>query len=303
MTDPDSYPEKNQGSNRGAAWAEAIARGLEAETAERFPGKGTFSRQPGREVDLAAALQELEGEVNAVEIRFLEGAEGNVLVLVPRREFIRLGRALLDRPVDGDDVLSPEIMSASLGFFGKAMERAALELGRTAGRAVRCGAPELLDPEGNRAAVLPLAPSYESALGLRGALSLDPSAVFAFDLLVQRQLLDSWGRTAAARTAPQPGTRPPSPADHPPSHWNMDLILDVELGVVVSFGQTRMPLRDVLKLGVGSVIELDKGVNDPVAVIVNDKRVATGEVVMVDGNYGVKILEVESTADRIRSLA
>jgi flagellar motor switch protein FliN/FliY len=64
-----------------------------------------------------------------------------------------------------------------------------------------------------------------------------------------------------------------------------------------------MQLRDVLKLGVGSVIELDKGVNDPVAIIVNDKPIATGEVVMVDGNYGVKILCVESTVDRIRSLA
>jgi flagellar motor switch protein FliN/FliY len=63
-----------------------------------------------------------------------------------------------------------------------------------------------------------------------------------------------------------------------------------------------MPLKDVLKLGTGSVIELDKSVNDPVAIIVNHKPIAKGEVVMVEGNYGVRILEVESTADRIRSL-
>jgi flagellar motor switch protein FliN/FliY len=55
-------------------------------------------------------------------------------------------------------------------------------------------------------------------------------------------------------------------------------------------------------LGVGSVIELDKAVNDPVTILVNRKPVARGEVVMVDGNYGVRILEVESTADRIKSL-
>jgi flagellar motor switch protein FliN/FliY len=84
--------------------------------------------------------------------------------------------------------------------------------------------------------------------------------------------------------------------------WNIDLLLDVELPVAVSFGNAEMQLRDVLKLGAGSVIELDKSVNDPVTIMVNRKPIAKGEVVMVDGNYGVRILEVESTADRIRSL-
>jgi flagellar motor switch protein FliN/FliY len=86
------------------------------------------------------------------------------------------------------------------------------------------------------------------------------------------------------------------------SGWNIDLLLDVELPITISFGETEMQLKDVLKLGVGSVIELDKSVNDPVTVIVNQKPIARGEVVMVEGNYGVRILEVESAAERIRSL-
>jgi flagellar motor switch protein FliN len=85
-------------------------------------------------------------------------------------------------------------------------------------------------------------------------------------------------------------------------NWNIDLLLDVELPISVSFGNTEMQLKDVLKLGAGSVIELDKSVNDPVTIIVNHKPIAKGEVVMVEGNYGVRILQVESTADRIRSL-
>jgi flagellar motor switch protein FliN len=85
-------------------------------------------------------------------------------------------------------------------------------------------------------------------------------------------------------------------------NWNIDLLLDVELPISVSFGHSEMLLKDILKLGAGSVIELDKAVNDPVSIIVNQKPIAKGEVVMVDGNYGVRILEVESTADRIRSL-
>jgi flagellar motor switch protein FliN len=85
-------------------------------------------------------------------------------------------------------------------------------------------------------------------------------------------------------------------------NWNIDLLLDVELPISVLFGNSEMPLKDILKLGPGSVIELDKSVNDPVTIIVNHKPIAKGEVVMVDGNYGVRVLDVESTADRIRSL-
>jgi flagellar motor switch protein FliN len=85
-------------------------------------------------------------------------------------------------------------------------------------------------------------------------------------------------------------------------NWNIDLLLDVELPISVLFGNSEMPLKDILKLGAGSVIELDKAVNDPVTIIVNHKPIAKGEVVMVDGNYGVRVLDVESTADRIRSL-
>jgi flagellar motor switch protein FliN len=92
------------------------------------------------------------------------------------------------------------------------------------------------------------------------------------------------------------------PGNSSAGNWNIDLLLDVELPISVSFGSCEMQLKDILKLGTGSVIELDKSVNDPVSIIVNHKPIAKGEVVMVEGNYGVRILEVESTADRIRSL-
>jgi flagellar motor switch protein FliN/FliY len=89
---------------------------------------------------------------------------------------------------------------------------------------------------------------------------------------------------------------------HSGANVNLDLLLDVDLPVSVAFGTAEMTLKDVLHLGTGSVIELNKSVNDPVSIIVNQKPIARGEVVMVDGKYGVRVLEVESTADRIRSL-
>ena len=68
-----------------------------------------------------------------------------------------------------------------------------------------------------------------------------------------------------------------------------DVLLDVSLPVSVSFGRTSLQIREVLKLSTGSIVELNRFVTDPVEVIVNDCVIARGEVVVVDGNYGVRI--------------
>jgi flagellar motor switch protein FliN/FliY len=80
-----------------------------------------------------------------------------------------------------------------------------------------------------------------------------------------------------------------------------DLLLDVALPVSVSFGRTSLQIREVLKLNTGSIVELDRFVSDPVEVIVNDCVIGHGEVVVVDGNYGVRINQLSSRADRLRT--
>lgn len=80
-----------------------------------------------------------------------------------------------------------------------------------------------------------------------------------------------------------------------------DLLLDVSLPVSVSFGKTSLQLREVLKLNTGSIVELDRFVSEPVDVIVNDCVIARGEVVVVDGNYGVRIRQLASREERLRS--
>ncbi len=84
---------------------------------------------------------------------------------------------------------------------------------------------------------------------------------------------------------------------------NIDLLLDVELPITIRIGTTEMRLIDIMRLGLGSIIELEKLVDDPVEVMVNEKLVARGEVVVCDSNFAVRITEVESRADRIKSLA
>jgi flagellar motor switch protein FliN len=80
-----------------------------------------------------------------------------------------------------------------------------------------------------------------------------------------------------------------------------DLLLEVALPIAVSFGRTSLQIREVLKLNTGSIVELDRFVSDPVEVIVNECVIARGEVVVVDGNYGVRISQLASREDRLRS--
>jgi len=76
------------------------------------------------------------------------------------------------------------------------------------------------------------------------------------------------------------------------SRGGMDLIMDVQLQVTVELGRTTLKVRDVLGLGPGAVVELDKHAGEPVDVVVNNKPVARGEVVVIDENFGVRVTEI-----------
>jgi len=91
-----------------------------------------------------------------------------------------------------------------------------------------------------------------------------------------------------------------APPRESPISKTLDLLLDVALPVSVSFGKTSLQIREVLKLNTGSVVELDRLVSEPVEVIVNNCVIARGEVVVVDGNYGVRVVHLASREDRLR---
>ncbi|HEY7335627.1 MAG TPA: flagellar motor switch protein FliN [Bryobacteraceae bacterium] len=87
-----------------------------------------------------------------------------------------------------------------------------------------------------------------------------------------------------------------------PQSKTFDLLLDVEMPLSVSFGRAQMPLKDVLKLTTGSILELDRTISEPVEVIVNNCAIARGEVVVVEGNFGVRIQQVISRQERLTKL-
>jgi flagellar motor switch protein FliN/FliY len=125
-----------------------------------------------------------------------------------------------------------------------------------------------------------------------------------------RTLYVAWSRAleAALQSKPQSQDMTESnPAEGknlalPPKSRTFDLLMEVELPVSVSFGRAQLPLRDVLKLNSGSIVELNRTISDLVEVIVNNCVIARGEVVVVEGNYGVRIHQVVSREERLRTL-
>ncbi|WP_297194080.1 flagellar motor switch protein FliY [uncultured Campylobacter sp.] len=83
---------------------------------------------------------------------------------------------------------------------------------------------------------------------------------------------------------------------------NINLIMDVRLPIRVRIGNKKMLLKDVLTMDIGSVVELNQLANDPLEILVGDKRIAYGEVVIVDGNFGIQITEIGSKKERLEQL-
>ncbi|AJA47836.1 flagellar motor switch phosphatase FliY [Clostridium pasteurianum DSM 525 = ATCC 6013] len=83
---------------------------------------------------------------------------------------------------------------------------------------------------------------------------------------------------------------------------NIDLILDVPLDISVVLGRSKKSIKEILNLGTGSLIELDRLAEEPVEILVNGKKIAYGEVVVVDENFGVRITSIVSSHDRVKSL-
>jgi flagellar motor switch protein FliN/FliY len=84
---------------------------------------------------------------------------------------------------------------------------------------------------------------------------------------------------------------------------NIELLMDVDLPISIELGRTKMSISDILSLGPGSVVELNKLAGEPVDLLVNQKVVARGEVVVVDENFGLRITQLMTPEERLRALA
>lgn len=83
---------------------------------------------------------------------------------------------------------------------------------------------------------------------------------------------------------------------------NLDMVLDIRMPVTARLGGVEMPISDILALGPGSIIDVGHMVDEPVDLLVNDKLIARGEVVVVEEKFGIRITEIVSRQERIKSL-
>ncbi len=88
----------------------------------------------------------------------------------------------------------------------------------------------------------------------------------------------------------------------PGADLNLDVILDVSVSLSLEVGRTRIPIRNLLQLNQGSVVELERGAGEPLDVFVNGTLIAQGEVVVVNDRFGVRLTDVVSPAERIKRL-
>jgi flagellar motor switch protein FliN len=170
-----------------------------------------------------------------------------------------------------------EVLQQSLSGLASALAAAL-------GREVSCGKGEE-------------APSMGAAPGVQFGAA---GQIFSCRFSATEALLD------ALRPPPPTAVAPPALAGTqlaPAATSNpFELLYDVELPVSVSFGRAHLPVKEVLKLASGSIVELNRGIAEPVEIIVNNCVIARGEVVVVEGNYGVRILEIISRSERLRTL-
>ncbi len=134
------------------------------------------------------------------------------------------------------------------------------------------------------------------------ALNSNPSSVEDFD----------WEKTPEVEPASQvadpleaglvPESAPSAPKEKREKISSMELLLDIPLEITAELGRTRMIINDLLQLGQGSVIELNKLAGEPLEILVNQKLIARGEVVVVNEKFGIRLTDVISPLERIKQL-
>ncbi len=220
----------------------------------------------------------------------LSGEQGFVL---SKGDAVRLAQLLLTEPQDGAAALSDDHRDAVSELFRQFAGAAASALKDLAGGEVNFKWSGMERLAGEPAA----------RIGLQWSSSAMAPFTFIAEISsdLEKVLNPPPQPTVPAALELPPPT--PTPAPFAPARDpKLELLMDVELDVTLRFGEKHMVLHDILDLNAGSVVELDQNVRDPVDLLVGGKVIARGEVVVVDGNYGLRVKEIVSPLERIESL-
>lgn len=242
---------------------------------------------------------------------FYDGAFKGVTYLAITRE---VGAIIADLMMGGDGTFPPEeINELYLGALGEAvsqmMNTSATALTEVIGKGVTISTPKInLVNLSEEEIEIPLLKEGGSFLKIISDLRIDTLvdrspftqllSISLGKVIAQRGLKIREEEPLRGRVHPvQFATLKPGVTREVPS--NIDLLMDVPMRVTVELGRTSMLVKDILKLGAGSVVELDKMAGEPVDFLVNGKLIARGGVVVIDENFGIKITDIISPTERI----
>jgi flagellar motor switch protein FliN len=229
---------------------------------------------------------------SALCMHFSLGAplDGEHVMFVAATDALRLSQLLMGEPLNPSAAFDADHRDALAELFRQIAGSAALTLGARLETEVKVMLTDTERPSWLASApagaqlklTSPQFPDLSLSLKLSYELNnaLDSSAAPAAESKAQSEQALSRGRRES----------------------NLDFLRDIELGVTLRFGKRHVLLRDILEIVPGSVVELEQQVQEPVELLVGKKVVARGEVVVVDGNYGLRVTEVVSPVERVESL-
>jgi flagellar motor switch protein FliN len=207
------------------------------------------------------------------------GLKGNATFEITTADALTLAQRLLSETANPDAELSANHKQAVEEFLGKVAAAVAAALKNQFGE-VTLQLSALEVPTWRGASVTFIAAEGKSSFSLK--------------LQFDSELLASARPPASDAPAANSPAAPAKPMSTGDSH--LDLLLGVDLNLTLRFGQRTLTLREILELTSGSIIELDRQVQEPADLLLGDKLIARGEVVIVDGNYGLRITEVSDSA-------
>jgi len=231
---------------------------------------------------------------------FTKGLSGWAAVLFKAPDAVALAQLLL-----GEESRSGTLSAEGLRVLREAANQVAgalaTSLGNLRGGPVGCELPQVVTvkEEGELHSLLEGLPTVGEAM----LTELTVEGVFTSEvlLILQPSLLRELQAVLASNADDTPF--PPISAESTPRRsQGIDLLFDVPLVVAVELGRARMPIREILHLAPGSVIELDKLAGEPVDILVNDTPIAKGEVVIIGENFGVRLTQIVNQVERIQSL-
>jgi flagellar motor switch protein FliN/FliY len=263
--------------------------------------------QPGAELDEASlsAVSEAFSQITGTAATAIGNQVGRMVKTAPPD--LRQSKRQQVRVPQGDFAVTVDYPISIEGFpnstltevFSLSLAKEILSLSAGSGSA---------DAAAFAQAGMPAGPPPAAARAAAPRAQAQQQAGFGGPAGYQQTFGQAFGGAAQGPTMAPPNVQPVQFANLQPAamggeQGNIGLLMDVYMEMTVELGRTRKRIKDILGIGEGTIIELDKLAGEPVDILVNHKLIAKGEVVVIDENFGVRVTEIVSQIDRMNELA